>query len=150
MHICVSFSRHIYIYMSTYIHVYLSVYIHVYQTTYMHVYLSKCLCVCLSTCFRMHLRMLTERRKMERKAEGDTRRKMWTERFGNGSTASKDTPSSGERGRWPSAPFLLRSLAVVPRCLCCVLFLFSPQNQNKTTNGSSICACLLIKDFCCG
>ncbi|XP_076441318.1 G-protein coupled receptor-associated protein LMBRD2-like [Babylonia areolata] len=39
-----------------------------------------------------------ERRKQERKAEGDSRRKMWTERFGNGSTtSSKDVPAPGER-----------------------------------------------------
>ncbi|KAK7508228.1 hypothetical protein BaRGS_00000467 [Batillaria attramentaria] len=38
-----------------------------------------------------------ERRKIERKAEGDTRRKMWTERFGNGATSSRDIPASGDR-----------------------------------------------------
>ncbi|KAL8571888.1 hypothetical protein ACOMHN_011480 [Nucella lapillus] len=45
-----------------------------------------------------------ERRKQERKAEGDSRRKMWTERFGNGSTASnKDIPLSGDREKYSVA-----------------------------------------------
>lgn len=45
-----------------------------------------------------------ERRKQERKAEGDTRRKMWTERFGNGSTSTnKDIPPSGEREKYSVA-----------------------------------------------
>ncbi|KAK7100923.1 G-protein coupled receptor-associated protein LMBRD2-like [Littorina saxatilis] len=44
-----------------------------------------------------------ERRKVERKVEGDTRRKMWTERFGNGATAIKDIPVSGEREKFSVA-----------------------------------------------
>lgn len=38
-----------------------------------------------------------EKRKIERKVEGDTRRKMWTERFGNGATANRDIPAPVDR-----------------------------------------------------
>ncbi|PVD23083.1 hypothetical protein C0Q70_16345 [Pomacea canaliculata] len=43
-----------------------------------------------------------ERRKIERKTEGDNRRKMWTERFGNGSPSNKDGgPSSERKDKYP-------------------------------------------------
>ena len=92
---------HIYIYL--YLSAYTSVNIHMCVSDGLPARVSVNMPMCVSVIVlphaSSHLRMLTERRKMERKAEGDTRRKMWTERFGNGSTASKDIPSLGERGR---------------------------------------------------
>lgn len=52
-------------------------------------------------------KILVERRKIERKTEGDNRRKMWTERFGNGSPSNKEGgPSSDRKGKKNSYKFV--------------------------------------------
>ena len=144
--------------MRTHIYIYLSTYIHICQYPYACIRQLTCTCICqyayVCVCHRASACIFAPShadRATQNGAQGwrgheeeDVDGALWKRVH-----CQQRHSVSGRKRSVTFSPVSHAFTGCCPRCLCCMLFLFFTTKSKQNDNSNSICACLLIKDFCC-